>query len=75
MSKIASFVTDQSGSLREIHHVLWEIRYTVLLQLRHWKLRALDVWTVEDTDPHESAAEEAERQFARLNHEPGRFQG
>lgn len=74
MSKIAAFVTDQSGSLREIEHALWQVRYTVLLQLRHWKLRSLDVWTVEDAGPAESAAAETERQFARLNHGQASFQ-
>lgn len=65
--QIASFIAGESGSIREIEHALWEVRYTVLLQLRHWKLRSLDVWTVEES-PAASASAEAARQFAALKH-------
>lgn len=69
--QIASHVAGESGSILALHHVLWEIRYTVLLQLRHWKLLAGDVWTVIPAPP---AAAEAERIFAKLTHGRKNFQ-
>jgi hypothetical protein len=63
--QVASFVAGESGSLDQLERALWGIRYTVLLQLRHWKLRALDVWTVE---PREPATESADRLLALTPH-------
>jgi hypothetical protein len=62
--QVASFVAGESGSLDQLERALWGIRYTVLLQLRHWKLRALDVWTIE---PKEVASDEAERIFQSIS--------
>lgn len=72
MTQVASFVVGETGSIKDLEHALWEVRYTVLLQLRHWKHRALDVWTVEPAEP---AALEAERVFNRLTDGPAGFQG
>ncbi len=52
-----------TGSLRDLDHIIWRMRLTVVLQLAHWKLRANDVWTVEPEK--EAARAEVERRLAR----------
>lgn len=69
--QVASHVAGESGSLLALDHALWNIRYTVLLQLRHWKLRNLDVWTVVPAPP---VAAQAEQLFARLTDARTRIQ-
>jgi hypothetical protein len=45
---VAPFVCGENGSIRDLHHVQWEVRLTVLMQLIHCRLRARDVWTVSE---------------------------
>lgn len=52
-----------SGSIRDLDYVIWEVRLTVLLQLVHWKLRANNVWTVL---PEPAPEERLARAFARM---------
>ena len=56
-----------TGSLRDLQHIIWEVRLTVLLQLVHWKLRAADTWTLEWTGV---AADEVERRLSRVTTKP-----
>ena len=76
--QIASFIHGESGSLGQLDRALWEIRHTVLLQLRHWKLRALGVWTVEPAEPAEAEAERLLSEFrdpsSAFTHGPAGFQ-
>lgn len=44
-------VCGESGALRDLDFALWEMRYTVLLQLSHWQLRFRGVWTVAPPPP------------------------
>lgn len=60
---MAPFVCGDTGSMRDLDHIIWEIRLTILLQLVHWKLRACDTWTLA---LEESAREEADRRLARV---------
>ncbi len=50
VSLVAPFVI-QSGSIRDLDYVIWEVPLTVLLQLYHWTLRKEQVWTVEPAAP------------------------
>lgn len=66
VAKVAPFVCGDAGSLRDLHHALWEVRLTVILMLYHWKLRAMGAWTVPLPPP---VAGDADRLLARaLSH-------
>jgi hypothetical protein len=44
-------VCGENGSLRDLHHVLWEVPLGILAQMVHVKLRAQGVWTIEPLPP------------------------
>lgn len=60
---MAPFVCGDTGSVRDLDHIIWKVRLTVLLQLVHWKLRASDTWTVLD---EEDVKGEAARRLSRI---------
>jgi hypothetical protein len=45
-AQVAPFVGGDTGSIRDLEHVLWNVRLTIIIQLTHWKLRGDGVWTV-----------------------------
>lgn len=53
----------ESGSIRDLEYVLWEVPLSVLVQLVHVKLRARDVWTIELLPP---IAPQAQQTLARV---------
>ena len=53
----------ESGSIRDLDYVLWEVPLSVLVQLVHVKLRARDVWTIEPLPP---IAPQAQQTLARV---------
>jgi hypothetical protein len=44
-------VCGENGSIRDLHHVVWEVPLSILSQMVHVKLRARNVWTVEPLPP------------------------
>jgi hypothetical protein len=62
-------VVGESGSIRDLEYVLWEVRVTVLLAFRHWKLRALDLWTVPPSPPADQEAERLQQEIEHAEHQ------
>ena len=46
----------EHAGLRDFEFIVWEMRYTVMRQIVHYRLRANDVWTVEKAPPVAPAA-------------------
>ncbi|MEQ1862643.1 MAG: hypothetical protein ABMA13_22210 [Chthoniobacteraceae bacterium] len=64
---MAPFVCGENGSIRDLDHVTWHVRFTVLMQLIHCRLRGRDVWTLA---PGESGAAIADRAAAVMASAP-----
>ena len=71
VAQAAPLICGESGSVRDLDHVIWGMRASVVMALIHYKLRAAGCWTVE---PGESAGAVAARLTSAAQHGQDRIQ-
>ena len=71
MALVGPFVAGESGSIRDLEYVIWEVRFTVLLQARHYRMRVAGLWTVPPSAPVEAQAERLLDQAADMTSQAG----